>query len=151
MLVLVPESGGLGVLEDALASGFVDEAVAALGDRLVALSLPKWDTESKLQLRAALSELGMPTAFTDAADFSGMTADAELSIQDVVHQANITVDEKGTEAAAATGVVVGVTSAPVDEPVAVTVDRPFVFALRDVETGAILFLGRVVDPSITRS
>ncbi len=151
MLVLVPEAGGLGVLEEALPAGFIDEAVAGLGDRLVALTVPKWDTESKVQLREALSELGMPTAFTDGADFSGMTADADLAIQDVVHQANITVDEQGTEAAAATGVVVGVTSAPVDEPVEVTVDRPFVFVLRDVETGAILFLGRVVDPSLTRS
>jgi serpin B len=109
--------------------------------------LPKWDTESKVQLRDALSELGMPTAFTDAADFSGMTTEAELAIQDVVHQANITVDEQGTEAAAATAVVIGVTSAPVEEPVELTADRPFVFALRDTGTGAILFLGRVVDPA----
>jgi serpin B len=147
MLVLVPEAGGLGVLEEALAAGFVDEAVGALGPRQVILTLPKWDTESKVQLRNALSELGMPTAFTDAADFSGITSEAELAIQDVIHQANITVDEQGTEAAAATAVVIGVTSAPVDEPVELTVDRPFVFALRDTETGALLFLGRVVDPS----
>jgi serpin B len=147
MLVLVPEPGGLGVLEDSLAAGFVDEAAAALAARQVILTLPKWDTESKVQLRDALSELGMPTAFTDAADLSGMTSEIELAIQDVVHQANITVDEKGTEAAAATAVVIGVTSAPVEEPVEVTADRPFVFALRDIETGAILFLGRIVDPS----
>jgi serpin B len=76
-----------------------------------------------------------------------MTSEAQLLIQDVVHQANITVDEEGTEAAAATAVVVGVTSAPADEPVEVTVDRPFVFALRDRETGAVLFFGRVVDPT----
>jgi serpin B len=149
MLVVVPEPGGLGVVEDGLAAGFIDEAVAGLAARRVTLTLPKWDTESKVQLRQALSELGMPTAFTDAADFTGMTTEAELAIQDVVHQANITVDEKGTEAAAATAVVVGVTSAPVDEPVVVTADRPFLFVLRDVETGAILFLGRVVDPSAT--
>jgi serpin B len=149
MLVVVPEPGGLGVVEDGLAAGFLDEAVTGLADQRVVLTLPKWDTESHVQLRQALSELGMPTAFSDGADFSGMTTEAELAVQDVVHQANITVDEKGTEAAAATAVVVGVTSAPVDEPVVVTADRPFLFVLRDVETGAILFLGRVVDPSAT--
>ena len=70
-------------------------------------------------------------------------------ISDVIHQANIDVDEKGTEAAAATAVVMRATAMPA-EPVTLRVDRPFLFALRDVPTGAILFLGRVADPSITR-
>ena len=73
-----------------------------------------------------------------------------LLIDDVIHQANIDVDEKGTEAAAATAVVMRAGSAPADEPVTMRVDRPFLFALRDVPTGAVLFLGRVTDPSVER-
>ncbi|MGB2985185.1 MAG: serpin family protein, partial [Phycisphaerae bacterium] len=70
----------------------------------------------------------------------------QLFIANVIHKAFVAVDEEGTEAAAATAVVVGATSAP-GEPVVVTVDRPFVFVVRDIPTGTILFLGRVVDPS----
>jgi serpin B len=79
------------------------------------------------------------------ADFSGISREA-LVISDVIHQANITIDEAGTEAAAATAVVIGDTAGPA-EPVAVRLDRPFALALRDRETGAILFLGHVTDPS----
>lgn len=91
----------------------------------------------------------MPSAFTDAADFSGITTAERLLISDVVHQANIDVDEQGTEAAAATAVVMREYAMATDE-VTVRLDRPFLFALRDVPTGAILFLGRVGDPSIGR-
>jgi serpin B len=89
----------------------------------------------------------MPTAFDpNNADFSGMTTEERLLIDEVIHEAYIAVDEEGTEAAAATAVVMQETSAPmVDETL--TIDRPFIFALRDTETGALLFLGRVVDPS----
>ena len=89
----------------------------------------------------------MPTAFTDAADFTGMTTDEPLQIGFVIHQANITVDEAGTEAAAATAVGIQATSAPIEEPLLMTVDRPFLYALRDRETGAVLFLGRVTSPA----
>ena len=80
-----------------------------------------------------------------AADFSGMTAQERLYIGAVVHQANIDVDEKGTETAAATAVEMVAAGAPA-EPVEITVDRPFIFALRDLDTGAILFLGRITEP-----
>jgi serpin B len=89
----------------------------------------------------------MPTAFTDAADFSGITKEQALQVSAVIHQANIDVDEKGTEAAAATAVVMRATAMPA-EPVTLTVDRPFLFALRDVESGAVLFLGRIADPTV---
>ena len=85
------------------------------------------------------------TAFSGAADFRGITGEASLFISDVIHQANIDVDEKGTEAAAATAVVMR-ESAPPGEPVTLRVDRPFLFALRDVPTGAVLFLGRLANP-----
>jgi serpin B len=94
--------------------------------------------------------MGMTDAFApDAADFSGMDGTRELFISDLLHQASITVDEAGTEAAAATAAVVGVTSAmpPEDEPVEMTIDRPFVFMIRDTNTGAVLFVGRVVNPT----
>ena len=94
-----------------------------------------------------LAALGMPTAFDAAtADFSGMTTQTRLVISKVIHQANISVDEKGTEAAAVTVVGMDTTGGP-SETCTAHADRPFLFALRDVETGAILFMGRVVDPS----
>ena len=90
--------------------------------------------------------MGMPVAFVPgAADFSGMNGEGRLFIQDVVHKALVSVDEEGTEAAAATAVIVGIES--VRQTVEVNVDRPFVFLIRDIETGTILFVGRVLDPS----
>ena len=94
-----------------------------------------------------LAALGMPTAFGGGADFSGITKQAALMIDAVIHQANIDVDEKGTEAAAATAIVMLESEALADD-VELTVDRPFVYALRDMETGAILFLGRITEPEV---
>jgi len=74
-----------------------------------------------------------------------MADNPDLFIHDVIHKAFVLVDEAGTEAAAATAVIIGITAIP-DEPVQVTVDRPFIFLIRDIETGAILFVGRVVNP-----
>ena len=89
----------------------------------------------------------MTAAFDDsAADFSAMTTEADLVVTDVLQQVFIAVDEAGTEAAAATAVVAGVTSAPADPPEPLVVDRPFVFVIHDVEHGTPLFLGKVVDP-----
>ncbi len=122
---------------------------SSLVDTQVALALPRFGIETKAELATVLAALGMPTAFGDAADLSGITTAERLAISDVIHQANIDVDEKGTEAAAATAVVMRMTAMPT-ETVTVRVDRPFLFALRDVPTGAILFLGRVGDPSIGR-
>jgi serpin B len=133
---------------------FGDLAEALLTETLtptVQLSLPKFDIETSTSLAEQLAALGMPTAFSDSADFTGISTVEPLHIADVIHQANITVDEEGTEAAAATGVVIRSTSAPVDTPIEFVVDRPFVFALRHVSTGATLFMGRVTDPSQTRS
>jgi len=95
--------------------------------------------------KAPLQSLGMVEAFGGSADLSGMNGTGGLFIQDVVHQAFVAVDEKGTEAAAATAVIVGETSAP--PPATLTIDRPFVFAIIDRATGATLFIGRVLDPT----
>jgi serpin B len=147
MTVIVPDD--LAAFEAALTADELASITGALADAPVALTLPRFSIETKAQLGELLATLGMPTALSDAADFSGITTAEQLVIDEVIHQANIDVDEKGTEAAAATAVVMRAGSAPA-EPVTLRVDHPFLFALRDVPTGAILFLGRVGDPSITR-
>lgn len=143
MVLVLPEP-------DADPTTVVIPSLEGLDSAKVRLSVPRWDTESSLSLAEVLGALGMPTAFTDAADFSGMTTQEQFVIGAVIHQANITVDEDGTEAAAATAVIMEATSAPVDEPISIVFDRPFLFAVRDRETGAVLFQGRVTDPSATR-
>lgn len=100
-------------------------------------------------MKEPLRALGIERAFVDpamadGADFTGMTPQRELYVEEVVHQAFIAVDEKGTEAAAATAVVVSLTSAM--EPGTFTVDRPFLFLIQHDSTGEILFVGQVVDP-----
>jgi serine protease inhibitor len=147
MTVIVPDD--LASFERALTADQLASITEALAEGPVSLTFPKFSIETKAELADILGALGMPTAFSDAADFSGITTAERLAISAVVHQANIDVDEKGTEAAAATAVVMRATGMPA-EPVTVRVDRPFLFALRDVPTGAVLFLGRVGDPSITR-
>jgi serpin B len=146
MLVIVPTD--LAKFEGSLDTARLAAITGALSEQQVMLGLPKFGTESQLGLGDVLAALGMPTAFNaDTADFSGMTAADRLYISAVVHQANIDVDEKGTEAAAATAVVMAAGAAPAP-PVELTVDRPFIYALRDLETDAILFLGRVTVPEV---
>jgi len=130
----------------------IGEAVAQLRERPVELGFPKFDIETSISLAATLKEMGMPTAFdTGTADFSGMTTEERLVIGDVIHQANITVDEVGTEAAAATAVVMVATSAPVEEtPITLVINRPFTFWLIARSTGVVVFMGRINDPSATR-
>ena len=144
--------GGLSMLlvlpDESVAADAVElPGPGALPTTKVRLTLPRWDTETSVSLADALAALGMPTAFTDGADFSGMTTEAPLRVSDVVHQADITVDEYGTEAAAATAVMMAATSAPDGEPPSVVFDRPFLFAVRTTDTGAVLFQGHVADPT----
>jgi serpin B len=146
MTIVVPDN--LATFDASLEGDTFRAITDALTPTDVNLSLPRFGTKTSLDLAAQLAAMGMPAAFDPSkADFSGMTTEEQLFISAVVHQANITVDEKGTEAAAATAVVVDTTSAP-EQPVTMKVDRPFFFALRDVPTGAIVFLGRIGDPSV---
>jgi serpin B len=147
LTVILPDD--LADFEQGLTPDGLAAITSSLADTQVALTLPRFGIESKAELATILAALGMPTAFGDAADFSGITSAEQLAISNVVHQANIDVDEEGTEAAAATAVVMRESAMPSDQ-VSVRLDRPFLFALRDVPTGAILFLGRVGDPSIGR-
>jgi serpin B len=145
MLIVLPDAGKLAEVEGRLATRGLADIDAALVDQTVILAMPRFQFETPIDLKQALSALGMPVAFTDAADFSGISTADRLSIQAVLHKAFIAVAEKGTEAAAATAVAVGRTSAPLG--LNITADRPFLFFVRDSTTGAILFMGRVSDPS----
>ena len=146
MVILLPDSGDFGTLESGLEFGKINEAVDDIQYQEVALTMPKFDIESSFDLKETLANMGMPVAFSAEADFSGMNGKQNLYISDVVHKAFVSLDEAGTEAAAATAVIVAETSMPMD-PVSVDVDCPFIFMIRDIETGAILFVGRIMDPS----
>jgi serpin B len=146
MVILLPDSGQFEAFEDSLSAETVTGIIENLEYQQVDLTMPKFEFDSSFSLQEALSALGMPIAFSGSADFSGMTGNRELFISDVVHKAFVSVDEAGTEAAAATAVVVGETAMP-PAPVTMTIDRPFIFLIRDIETGTILFVGRTLDPS----
>jgi serpin B len=146
MLVIVPDD--LASFDSSFDVAVLRSIVDSLEGGRVDLTLPKFDFESVFELSDLLAALGMPTAFSAAADFSGITTAEALRIATVIHQANITVDEAGTEAAAAT--VIGFDTSGGGEPPTLRVDRPFLFAIRDVPTGAVVFMGRVADPSETR-
>ncbi|XXY46683.1 serpin family protein [Sorangium sp. So ce269] len=143
MVLVLPAEGG--DLEAGLDRERLEGVIGSLGTRSVTMTLPKFKFESTLDLVPQLVELGMPIAFTGRADFSGIDGQGGLFISDVLHKAFVSVDEAGTEAAAATAVVIGETSAP--EPATIRFDRPFLLFIRDIETGAILFVGRVMNPS----
>lgn len=145
MVILLPAQGRFESVQAGLDAKRVSELLGGLKSTGMSLSLPKFSFTSEFSLADTLRQLGIKTAFQpDVADFSGIDGTHDLFIQGVYHKAFVKVDEKGTEAAAATGVVVGATSAP---GLSVTIDRPFVFLIRDNETGATLFLGRVMDPT----
>lgn len=146
MVILLPDTGEFEEFEGSLDADMVDTITHDLIYQEVALTMPKFEFESQFSLADTLAAMGMPVAFTGAADFSGMTGNRDLYIAEVLHKAFISVDEAGTEAAAATAVVMNLTAAP-GEPISVALDRPFIFLIRDIETGAILFVGRVVNPS----
>jgi serpin B len=150
MVVLLPDAGQLGVFEAGLDAARLQAILDGLKPREVLLTLPKFEYHSdSISLRQPLVALGMADAFDpDAADFSGMDGKRDLYISDAYHKAMVRVDEEGTEAAAATGVVIGLTSARTETPFTLVIDRPFVFAIRDDATGALLFMGRMVNPKV---
>jgi serpin B len=147
MLVLLPDAvDGLAALESKLSLENVTRWTSDLRRQDVLVYLPRFSMQSAFGLGPTLSAMGMPLPFSDSADFSGMNGKRDLSISAVVHKARVDVDEQGTEAAAATGVVVGLTAALPGEPPTFRADHPFLFLIRHNPTGAILFMGRVVNP-----
>lgn len=154
-VVQLPYAGGSMVMEILMPSlegwndleGFAQADLPEMELINISLSLPKFRVETPtMDLIPALNANGMRLAFTDQADFSGISGDQTLYVSTVAQKAFIDVNEKGTEASAATIAVVQQKSAPGGEPLQVTIDRPFIFQIRDTATGAILFMGTVMQP-----
>jgi serpin B len=153
MIVFLPNDvGGLPALERSLTASNLKQWLAKLRPvRKVIVAIPKFKLTRQFQLKDTLGAMGMPKAFeAGAADFSGMTGNRELCISAVIHKAFIDLDEQGTEAAAATAVVMHMAIMPAPDPAPPPVfraDHPFIFLIRDNRSGSILFLGRVTDPT----
>ncbi len=146
MVVLVPDAGKFSEVEQGFSAAQWDAIRKEMKTAQVNLALPKFKFSAEFKLNEPLVRLGMVDAFdANKADFSGMDGTRSLFISSVLHKAFINLDEKGTEAAAATAVVVGLTSMP-SETVELKIDRPFLFLIQDKPTGEILFMGRVVNP-----
>jgi len=144
MLVLMPAAGTFDTFLSTLTPAKLKDITNVLANRRIALALPKFTFNTGPDLGSALKTLGMTDAFDPyKADFSGIDGRRDLSIDAVVHKAFISVSEEGTEAAAATGIIVIATSFP-GPSLPLTVDHPFIFLIRDRQTGLILFMGKVV-------
>ncbi len=146
MYIILPKENDLSDIEESMDYDSLSAWKDMLHERKVNIYIPKFKFTTKYFLRETLSDMGMPTAFGSNADFSGMNGTRDLFIQSVIHQAFVEVNEEGTEAAAATGVVMEVTSIGPETPV-FRADHPFIFFIQEIETGNILFVGRVCDPS----
>lgn len=150
MLIILPKAGHEAAVEAALSKDLLETLTPRLTGRAVDVSLPKFKIESQFSLADVLKQLGITKVFSAAdADFSGISTAEGLYISKVIHKAYITVDEKGTEAAAATAIIMPNGSAMVrpEDLVTFTADHPFLFVIRDTQTGAVLFTGRVNNPS----
>jgi serpin B len=144
MVILIPAPGAFAEFESQLDAAFAGTIIYQMTRSDVRLSMPRFSYDARLDLEETLSEMGMPDAFDDTrADFSGMDGTTLLYLSRVAHKAFVAVDEEGTEAAAATGVVVEMESLPLE----VRADRPFIFFIHDTELDLVLFVGRVLDPA----
>jgi len=148
LVVVVPDAGQFSQVESSLDANTLGTLAAGLTNQVVSVALPRYTVTTGTSLKDLLMALGMTSAFTPGmADFSGMDGTQNLCIGEVIHKAFINVAERGTEAAAATAVVMNTAIAPPAPQLVLTADRPFLYFLRDQPTGAILFMGRVLDPS----
>jgi serpin B len=145
MVVLMPTSGNFADFEAGLTVTQLEGILSDMTDKPLNLAIPKFKIETELDLKSTLASLGMLDAFDKNADFSGMDGKKDLFIADVLHKAYVNVDENGTEAAAATGVVMGIMAVPAQIQ-NVTIDHPFLFFLFDPQTKMILFMGRMMNP-----
>jgi serpin B len=148
MIVLLPKGDTLSAADQYLSPENLSVLEQSASTQRVKVFFPKFQLGTQYSLPAVLGVMGMPTAFTSSADFSGMDGRQDLLINDVVHKAYVDVNEEGTEAAAATGVVMNMAAVREEGPVPVfRADHPFVFLIRDNNTGTVLFMGRVTNPS----
>ena len=145
MINLLPGMDNFKSIENSLTTEMLDQWKLMLQMRRVEIFIPKFTFKTKYVLNGNLQEMGMPNSFASHADFSGISGSADLFIQTIVHQAYVDVNEEGTEAAAATGIAVGITSVAPAIPV-FRADHPFIFLIQERQSGNILFLGRVVRP-----
>lgn len=145
MLILLPEPGQLPTLEAALDAPLLAKIVAQLHQREIPVTLPRFTLTDQFELAKPLQSLGIKAAFNDA-DFSGITTREGLVISKVLHKAFVDVNEEGTEAAAATGGAMAGSAMPRPQR-EFKADHPFIFLIRDKATGAILFLGRLANPT----
>ena len=144
MLIILPKEN-LDSINYELSAEKIKEYQSAMRKESAIIKLPKFTFETKYSMKTILTQMGMPTPFTEDADFSAMADRGdELFIQAVIHQAFVDVNEEGTEAAAATGISIGIKSLPQIE--IFNADHPFIFMIQHKGTGEILFFGRVVDP-----
>jgi serine protease inhibitor len=149
MVILLPKKAdGVGAIEKELTSENLAGWLAKIHKREVRVFIPRFKMTSEFELGKVLSAMVMPDAFSGKADFSGMTGNKDLFISAVVHKAYIDVNEEGTEAAAATGVTMKLTSIEAPPPV-FRADHPFIFLIRDNHSGSILFIGRTKNPAST--
>ena len=149
MLVILPKGNNLAAVESSLNTLDLSDLRDLLTPERVNVFFPKFRLDTTYNLPGTLAAMGMPTAFTDAADFSGMDGTHTLCISDVIHKAFIDVNEEGTEAAAATAIEMRATGA-ISRPVPIPVfraDHPFLFLIVDDETGSVLFIGRLMNPN----
>jgi serpin B len=144
MLILLPKEGAMADLEESLTVENLNQWKNQMRERSISVYMPKFKFETKYNLPQVLSKMGMPTAFQwPGADFSGMDGTRNLYISKVIHQAFVEVNEEGTEAAAATAIVMAMGSMV---PNQFRADHPFIFMVQERQTGGILFLGKVMDP-----
>ncbi len=148
MAVILPDAGRFARVQTGFTADFLKTVLTGMKATPLALGLPRWKTRTQTPLSKVLAQAGMPLAFSNGADFSGMTAQDALKIGAVLHEGYIAVDEAGTEAAAATAVVMKVMGIRADPPASLVVDRPFFYVIHDVATETPLFVGRVVDPTV---
>ena len=147
MLVLLPKDNDLLSLEKKLSVENLNDWKSNLAKKQVNVYLPKFKLETTYSLVENLTNMGMSSVFVSGqADLSGINKDADLYVTGVFHKAFVAVDEKGTEAAAATGIVVSITSVG-PQPEIFRADHPFIFLIQDERTGLILFMGKVMDPT----
>jgi serpin B len=147
MIILLPKKlDGVKELEKELTAENLTGWTANMRKRQVQVFLPRFKVTSEFELAGVLAAMGMPDAFSNKADFSGMTGNRDLFISAVVHKAYVEVNEEGTEAAAATGIVMKLTSIETPPPV-FRADHPFIFLIRDNQTDSILFMGRIMNPA----
>jgi serpin B len=146
MVIILPDEGTFEEFESSLTGEKVSDIIDGMEDNTcVILTMPKFGFESGFNLEETLKAMGMTDAFSTAADFSGIFGGMGYWLDEVYHQATITVDEDGTTAAAATGVVAVLGAS--QYPPEVNLNHPFIFMIRDIETNTILFVGRVMNPA----